>query len=250
MIPVSQGKPYAGNPHVRFEEGASAQAAPRRSALLHTRNRQSVRKTGGMRGDPSAEALSYKQVSRSASEPLPLSLVIVKTPCGQRVILREAEKKRRSRFAARKAWRGIDGRRVWKVASGTWETCPCASRGAGVGWSRSSGEAGNDRGAKGSCLHGVSNGDGRTRLADADQTSMRMCNELGRLVAHTSLPNQYIYTVPVGEFIERGAYRRSWDIPILDRPRRADMLRKIFEMSLEREQRRVLNQNLPGEVKR
>ena len=33
---------------------------------------QSVRKTGGMRGDPSAEALSYKQVSRSASEPLPL----------------------------------------------------------------------------------------------------------------------------------------------------------------------------------
>ena len=63
-----------------------------------------------MRGDPSAEALSYKQVSRSASEPLPLSLVIVKTPCGQRVILREAEKKRRSRFAARKAWRGIEGR--------------------------------------------------------------------------------------------------------------------------------------------
>ena len=37
MIPVSQGKPYAGNPHVRFEEGASAQAAPRRSALLHQR---------------------------------------------------------------------------------------------------------------------------------------------------------------------------------------------------------------------
>ena len=32
-----------------------------------------------MRGDPSAEALSCKQVSRSASEPLPLSLVIVKT---------------------------------------------------------------------------------------------------------------------------------------------------------------------------
>ena len=58
---------------------------------------------------PSAEALSYKQVSRSASEPLPLSLVIVKIPCGQRVILREAEKKRRSRFAARKAWRGIEG---------------------------------------------------------------------------------------------------------------------------------------------
>ena len=101
-----------------------------------------------MRGDPSAEALSYKQVSRSASEPLPLSLVIVKTPCGQRVIQREAEKKRRSRFAARKAWRGIEGRnrrasgardlsepsrseseaeRVWKVAS------PCAHEGEAVG---------------------------------------------------------------------------------------------------------------------
>ena len=94
-----------------------------------------------MRGDPSAEALSYKQVSRSASEPLPLSLVIVKTPCGQRVILREAEKKRRSRFAARKAWRGIEGRRVWKVASGTWETCG-AKVFAGVGRTRSSDEAG------------------------------------------------------------------------------------------------------------
>lgn len=32
-----------------------------------------------MRGDPNVEALSYKQVSRSASEPSPLSLVITKT---------------------------------------------------------------------------------------------------------------------------------------------------------------------------
>ena len=54
-----------------------------------------------MRGDPNVEALSYKQASRSASEPLLLSLDTPKTPCGQRVILREAEKKRRSRFAAR-----------------------------------------------------------------------------------------------------------------------------------------------------
>ena len=37
---------------------------------------------------------------------------------------------------------------------------------AGVGGNRSSDEAGNDRGAKGSCLHGVSDGDGGTRLAD------------------------------------------------------------------------------------
>ena len=94
-----------------------------------------------MRGDPSAEALSYKQVSRSASEPLPLSLVIVKTPCGQRVILREAEKKRRSRFAAQKAWRGIEGRRVWKVASGTWEVCGAKAT-AEVGRGHSSVEAG------------------------------------------------------------------------------------------------------------
>ena len=100
-----------------------------------------------MRGDPSAVALSYKQVSRSASEPLPLSLVIVKTPCGQRVILREAEKKRRSRFAAQKAWRGIEGRRVWKVASGTWEVCGAKAT-AEVGRGRSSDEVGNDRRAK------------------------------------------------------------------------------------------------------
>ena len=38
MTPVPQGKPCAGNPHARFEEGASALAKcinPRRSALLH-----------------------------------------------------------------------------------------------------------------------------------------------------------------------------------------------------------------------
>ena len=35
ITPVSHGKPYAGNPHVRFEEGASALDYPRRNALLH-----------------------------------------------------------------------------------------------------------------------------------------------------------------------------------------------------------------------
>ena len=39
-------------------------------------------------------------MSRSASEPLLLSPVNTNNPCGQRVIEREAEKKRRSRFAA------------------------------------------------------------------------------------------------------------------------------------------------------
>ncbi|MBQ3747846.1 MAG: FYDLN acid domain-containing protein [Kiritimatiellae bacterium] len=35
MTTVPQGKPCAGNPHARFEEGASAQAEPRRGALLY-----------------------------------------------------------------------------------------------------------------------------------------------------------------------------------------------------------------------
>ena len=35
MTTVSHGKPYAGNPHVRFEEGDSASAEPRRKSLLH-----------------------------------------------------------------------------------------------------------------------------------------------------------------------------------------------------------------------
>ena len=35
MKSVSHGKPCAGNPHARFEEGASAPEKPRRNALLH-----------------------------------------------------------------------------------------------------------------------------------------------------------------------------------------------------------------------
>ena len=37
MTTVSHGKPYAGNPHVRFEEGASESAKPSRNALLHNK---------------------------------------------------------------------------------------------------------------------------------------------------------------------------------------------------------------------
>ena len=37
MTPVSHGKPCAGNPHARFDEGASASEEPRRNALLHQR---------------------------------------------------------------------------------------------------------------------------------------------------------------------------------------------------------------------
>ena len=80
-------------------------------------------------------------MSRSVSEPLLLRLVKSKTPCGQRIIDREADEKRRSRFAAQKTWRGIEGRRVWKVASGTWETCGVKAF-AGVGRIHSSDEAG------------------------------------------------------------------------------------------------------------
>lgn len=35
MKPVSHGKPFAGNPHARFDDGASASEEPRRNALLH-----------------------------------------------------------------------------------------------------------------------------------------------------------------------------------------------------------------------
>ena len=38
MTPVSHGKPCAGNPHARFDEGASASEKPRRNALLHSIN--------------------------------------------------------------------------------------------------------------------------------------------------------------------------------------------------------------------
>ena len=88
------------------------------------------------------------------------------------------------------------------------------------------------------------------RLVDADQTSMKMCNELGRLVAHVERDSKNILSASLYDFADRGAYRRNWDIPILDRPRNAGVFRKIFEMSLESEERRMSNQNLPDGVRR
>ena len=79
------------------------------------------------------------------------------------------------------------------------------------------------------------------RLIDADQTSMRMCSELGRIVAHTQLPKKYIFTVPVFDFIDRGAYRRNWNIPFLDWNRNADVFKEVFETSLQSERRRMSN---------
>ena len=40
MTPVSHGKPCAGNPHARFDEGASASEEPRRKALLHKNQKE------------------------------------------------------------------------------------------------------------------------------------------------------------------------------------------------------------------
>lgn len=46
MTPVSHGKPCAGNPHARFDEGASASEEPRRNALLH---KDAIRKTAAFK---------------------------------------------------------------------------------------------------------------------------------------------------------------------------------------------------------
>lgn len=139
-----------------------------------------------MRGDPSAEALSYKQVSRSASEPLPLSLVIDKTPCGQRVILREAEKKRRSRFAARKAWRGIEGRRVLKVQHRNLGDLPPRKRGQESDGAVVAQRRGNARGAKGLCIKSVSNRKARSELSEEQR--LYTIEEAARAAVGRELP--------------------------------------------------------------
>ena len=43
MTPVSHGKPCAGNPHARFDEGASASEEQRRKALLHNKKMKTKR---------------------------------------------------------------------------------------------------------------------------------------------------------------------------------------------------------------
>ena len=52
MTPVSHGKPCAGNPHARFDEGASASEEPRRNALLHDRT-NCIDNTVSISSDPS-----------------------------------------------------------------------------------------------------------------------------------------------------------------------------------------------------
>ena len=48
MTPVSHGKPCAGNPHARFEEGASALETPRRNALLHKKETREYMRVFGI----------------------------------------------------------------------------------------------------------------------------------------------------------------------------------------------------------
>ena len=58
MTPVSHGKPCAGNPHARFDEGASASEEPRRNALLHKR-----RETDRTKANCPRYTLSDKMIS-------------------------------------------------------------------------------------------------------------------------------------------------------------------------------------------
>lgn len=77
------------------------------------------------------------------------------------------------------------------------------------------------------------------RLVDADQMSMKMCNELGRLVAHVERDSKNILSASLYDFADRGAYRRNWDIPIIDRNRNPDNFKIAFELSLQSERRRM-----------
>ena len=77
------------------------------------------------------------------------------------------------------------------------------------------------------------------RLVDADQTSMKMCNELGRLVAHVERDSKNILSASLYDFVERGAYRRNCDIPIIDRSRNRENFGIAFELSLQSERRRM-----------
>ena len=55
MKSVSHGKPCAGNPHARFDEGASASEEPRRKALLHKENAEGTQGARRVFADFSSE---------------------------------------------------------------------------------------------------------------------------------------------------------------------------------------------------
>ena len=96
MMPVSQGKPCAGNPHARFEEGASAPV--NRGGVLYStkesvrqRKRHADRKAGCAEGDRRAEA----QLDKGMSQPKVKSrmyaskLLTERSPVVKRVMVTE-----------------------------------------------------------------------------------------------------------------------------------------------------------------
>ena len=94
-------------------------------------------------------------------------LLTERSPVAKCVMIAEANMDAADSFCAVPDGTGHrDMARSESSARGLGRPVPAQAGGAGVGWDRSSVEAGNDRGAKGSCLHGVSDGDGGTRLAD------------------------------------------------------------------------------------
>ncbi len=83
------------------------------------------------------------------------SLLLKETPGGQRFIGSEANTRRRIRFAAAAARRGIRGGRVLKVQHRNLGDLHAAKAEAGVGRRSSSDEAANHRGAKDACIRSV-----------------------------------------------------------------------------------------------
>ena len=76
MTPVSHGKPCAGNPHARFEEGASASEEPRRKALLHRMRKLIV-----------AISIMVLTAVGHAGDSVPFVLDNATSPSGESVIL-------------------------------------------------------------------------------------------------------------------------------------------------------------------
>jgi len=158
-------------------------------------------------GSPTSVARSFaKQSCKRVREPLLLSPVNSNIPCGQRVSAREAEKKRRSRFAAWKAWRGIEGHNrrasgargssepsrsgseaehVWNVTPGTWEVCGAKALQKSdeviVALKRC-----NDRGAKGLYLQNETIRIASREESNGRKTHQRGQSALGRRVGNRS----------------------------------------------------------------
>ena len=180
MTPVSHGKPCAGNPHARFEEGASAPETPRRNALLHkgicTAKKTTCRQEGWLRGDAPqkgerlskgtspkatrrarkrvcdrrAEARPYKGMSQTKvkSRMYASKLLTERSPVAKCVMIAEASTDAPKSFCG--APDGAGHRDMARSDSSARELgrSAAAKAGAEVGGNRSSEEAGNDRGKR------------------------------------------------------------------------------------------------------